>query len=322
MGLIWYVPDRQFTHITKSRPNEPTLIVCNHPNSFFDALVLVAYHPGEMCFLTRGDLFRRPFLNWLLRALNMVPIYKRSDIDEADIRNAFTYDECVRHLKEGRQILIFPEGVSRNHKGLRPLMPRGTRALIDRAVDFDIPLQIQPYVIGYSSFDYVPKGIYLERLEKIDCTDFLENGTVRTHTILQTLKARMEGAIPQESITPSTRATETKSWTKRFAKAGEFTHRWLYQLLRNTIGKKTEGTIFYDSVMFTALIFIYPMLVTLLSILIWILVGFWYAVIVFTILPFLAYCWINSREIKIQHDDLPDRLNHFQPENQLEKKGG
>lgn len=316
LGLYWYLPDRQLKNLRQAADREPALIVSNHPNSFFDALVLVAYQPVEMCFLTRGDLFKDPFVNWLLRMLYMVPIYKRSDDEEAEVKNAFTYDECVKQLEQGRKILIFPEGVSRNHIRLRPFMLEGTRAVIARAVRMDTPIQIQPYIIGYSSFDHLPKSLHLEAIEKIDSTDYLVNGEVKTDEILRELKMEMERHMPSGPIAPNSMYRSRNQWMKIPGQLGEVTHRWFYRLLRNKVRERTEGTIFYDSILFAALIFIYPLLVFLLSLLAGLIAGFWFALILFITLPFLAYCWVNSQPIKVQQKDTSDRRNRLK--NQVE----
>lgn len=311
LGLYWYLPDLQLKNLKPAANREPALIVSNHPNSFFDALVLVAYQPAEMCFLTRGDLFRKPFLNWLLRSLHMIPIYKQSDDEDAEIRNAFTYDECVKQLEQGRKLLIFPEGVSKNHHTLRRFMPEGTRSVIERAIGFDIPIQIQPYVLGYSSFDHLPKSLYLEALTKIDCTEFLENGEVKSSEILSRLRDTMAQHLPGTPRKPNPNCQTERRWMKVPGRWGEFTHRWFYRLVRKQVMTRTKGTIFYDSMLFSVLIFTYPVLVLLLSLFFGLFAGFWLGVIVFVTLPFLAYCWVNSQPIKVQQKDVSDRSNRL-----------
>ncbi|MGO1596119.1 MAG: 1-acyl-sn-glycerol-3-phosphate acyltransferase [Sphingobacterium sp.] len=311
LGLHWYLPDRQLKNLRQATDRQPALIVSNHPNSFFDALVLVAYQPVEICFLTRGDLFKHPFINWLLRTLNMLPIYKRSDDPDAETKNAFTYDECANQLEQGRKILIFPEGVSRNHIQLRPFMPAGTSAVISRAVRMDIPIQIQPYVLGYSSFDYVPKSLYLEALPTIDSTDFLEDGEVKTDAVLRKMRRDMEEHMWDHPIPPRTDEISSKQWMRVPGRLGKLTHAWFYHLIRKKIEEKTKGTIFFDSLLFTALIFIYPASVFLISLLVGLLLGFWWALALFLTFPFLAYCWVNTQPIKTQLEDTSNRVNHL-----------
>jgi len=133
-GLNWYVTDWQLKNMAIASLQHPTIVVSNHPNSFFDALVLAVNSPKETRFLVRGDIFKKEWANWTLRTLFMIPIYKKSDDPDFEVMNAFTYDECAKWLKSAENIIIFPEGVSRNSHLLRPFMPTGFTSLIKRAI--------------------------------------------------------------------------------------------------------------------------------------------------------------------------------------------
>lgn len=142
------------------------------------------------------------------------------------------------------------------------------------------------------------------------------NGEVKTDEILRELKMEMERHMPSGPIAPNSMYRSRNQWMKIPGQLGEVTHRWFYRLLRNKVRERTEGTIFYDSILFAALIFIYPLLVFLLSLLAGLIAGFWFALILFITLPFLAYCWVNSQPIKVQQKDTSDRRNRLK--NQVE----
>ncbi len=57
----------------------PLLITANHPNSFFDAIIIGAMFKHPVHFLARGDAFKKPWHNTLLKLLNMIPIYRLSE---------------------------------------------------------------------------------------------------------------------------------------------------------------------------------------------------------------------------------------------------
>ncbi len=300
-GLNWYVADWQLKNLANASLQHPTIVVCNHPNSFFDALVLAVHSPKETRFLVRGDIFKKHWANWALRNLFMIPIYKKSDDPDFEVMNAFTYDECAKWLKSSENIVIFPEGVSRNTHRLRPFMPSGFSALVKRAISMDIPVQIQPYVINYSSFDAIPKAVALTALSPIDSTDYIQKSEVDTSKILSLMREEMDAELAGVPITPTANYAKNREWMKYPAKAGYYTHHWLYKLLKAQVEKKTSGTIFYDSLMFTALLFAYPILILILSLLIGNLIGFWTGLLIFFLLPFLSYCWVQYEPIRV-HD--------------------
>ncbi|MGM1429490.1 1-acyl-sn-glycerol-3-phosphate acyltransferase [Sphingobacterium lactis] len=310
-GLRWYVSEWRLQNLQQANANVPALIIANHPNSFFDALVIAVHQESEIRFLTRGDIFEKPLANWTLRTFFMLPIYKKSDDEESEIKNAFVYDECVSHLKQGTKILIFPEGVSRNHLGINTFMPQGTNALIQRAVKMDIPIQVQPYLLRYSSFDNIPKAVSLQALEPIDSTDFLQDGQVMSTDVLFKAKRAMENELIKEPLEPNPDLRKEKEWMRLPAKLGYYTHNWLYQLVKKKVREKTDGTIFFDSLLFGVLLFGYPLLIFILSLILGNIFGFWWGMLFFVLLPFLSYCWVQYEPIRVMSDELEDRTNRL-----------
>lgn len=313
LGMNWYVADWQLKNLELAAKNEPAVIVSNHPNSFFDALVLSVHQPMEICFLARGDIFAKPLANWVLRSLFMLPIYKKHDDQDADISNGFTYDECVRQLKMGRKLLIFPEGVSRNQIDMKPFMTTGLTSIIKRAVQMDVPIQVQPYILSYNSFDDVPKVVYLEALNPIDSTDYLNNSEVMTSELIKNLREEMDAKMLNRYVGARDGIQQERAWMKYPALLGHYSHNWFYQLVKKKIKQKTENSIFYDSLLFGVLLFSYPVIVLLLSIIIGNIFSFWWGFLVFVLFPFLSYCWVQYQPVKVAEENLEGRVNRLNP---------
>lgn len=313
LGLNWYVSDWRLKNLQLAASKDPAIIVSNHPNSFFDALVITVHQPSEICFLTRGDIFANPLANWTLRTLFMLPIYKKNDVEDADISNAFTYDECVHQLKMGRKLLIFPEGVSRNHLELRPFMTTGLSSIVQRAVQMDVPIQVQPYVISYNSFDYIPKSVSLEALAPIDSTDYLNNSEVMTTELINKVREDLEGKMLNDFNSENPEILSQRSWMKIPAMLGFYSHNWFYQIVKKQVKKKTDNTIFFDSLLFGVLLFTYPLLVFIISLVVGNIFGFWIGMLVFLLLPFLSYCWTHYQPIRKGEVALDERVNKLNP---------
>lgn len=311
-GLRWYISDLKTTNLQGHSLVGPSIILSNHPNSLFDALVLAAYVPGEIRYLVRGDLFRHPIVNILLRALYMLPVYKKNDDPEYAVKNDFTFDECTRLLEQGKHILIFPEGRSDNLWKLRPFMNGGITTLIERAYRADIPLQIQPYVLNYSSFRFVPKAMTIKALPVIDSTEYIEGNQVKTATIIHDLRENLLENMTEFPLSPSTVNNTENEWMRIPAKLGYYSHNWFYKLWRNYIRKKTAGTIFYDSILFVALFLSYPLLVLFLSWIIGLILGFWAGLFLFVLLPTLAYCMVFYQPVKVETEVNRPKENTFE----------
>ncbi|MEL7604286.1 MAG: lysophospholipid acyltransferase family protein, partial [Bacillota bacterium] len=85
-------------------PEGPVIVCANH-SSFIDP-VLIAFAFGcrrRLYFMAKAELFRVPVLGALLRVLGAFPVV-RGETDIGAIRTA------IRHLKNGHQIMMFPEG--------------------------------------------------------------------------------------------------------------------------------------------------------------------------------------------------------------------
>ncbi len=310
-GMKWYVKDWQVRQLEHTQLDLPTIVVANHPNSFFDALVLAVHSPKDTRFLVRGDIFEKPWANWLLRNLFMIPIYKKSDDPDFEVRNAFTYDECAKCLKSSENIVLFPEGVSRNSHQLRPLMPHGFVALTERAIRMDVPVQIQAFALGYNSFDSIPKAVALTALTRIDSTDYLQDGQVDGKQLLQQVRQELEAALPLGPVQPKQEQQAANAWMKVPAQLGYYTHHWLYKIVRQQVEQKTKGTIFFDSLLFGVLLFGYPILIFLLSLILGNLIGFWTGIIFFFFMPFLSYCWVQYQPIKVTEESDELKVNQL-----------
>jgi 1-acyl-sn-glycerol-3-phosphate acyltransferase len=84
----------------------PKLIVANHP-TLIDYVLLGGLLPQMDCVVKRG-LWDNPFLGGVVRGAGYIPN------DDAE----GTVQACVRHLREGRTLLLFPEGTRSPRGGL------------------------------------------------------------------------------------------------------------------------------------------------------------------------------------------------------------
>ena len=139
--------------------DNPKIIGANHPNSFFDAIVIAVHYPKPIYFLARGDAFNKPLVAKFLTALHLIPIYRLSEGKNNLSKNEETFRRCVALLKEKQTVLIFSEGLCINEWKLRPLK-KGTARLAFLANQEGVSnLRIQPTNLNYSSFTKNPKKV-------------------------------------------------------------------------------------------------------------------------------------------------------------------
>ena len=99
MRLLFRLEVRGQQHVPRTGP---VLLVSNHV-SVLDPPVVGCASPRELHFLAKEELFRVPVLGRLIGALNSHPV-KRDGTDTRALKTA------LQLLKEGRALLVFPEG--------------------------------------------------------------------------------------------------------------------------------------------------------------------------------------------------------------------
>ncbi|MBL0315430.1 MAG: 1-acyl-sn-glycerol-3-phosphate acyltransferase [Flavobacteriales bacterium] len=100
-------------------------LLANHQNAMLDPLMVCLASKNQLHWLTRADIFRKPSMNWLLRKINMLPVYRERDrVADLAKKTQETFDECYAGMKPNSVICIFPEGTHRGKKQLVPLKKR------------------------------------------------------------------------------------------------------------------------------------------------------------------------------------------------------
>jgi 1-acyl-sn-glycerol-3-phosphate acyltransferase len=83
-------------------PKRAMIIAANH-RSYLDPIVLALLVPRRMNFMAKEELFRSPIFGYLITKLGAFPL-KRGKLDRA------AYKKALQVLKEGKILILFPEG--------------------------------------------------------------------------------------------------------------------------------------------------------------------------------------------------------------------
>lgn len=106
--------------------NKPVILAANHPTAFMEPCILACFLDRPLYFLVRGDFFQKPLFNFLLRQLNMLPVYRIQDGGYRNLKqNYSTFEACFEALKAKQTIMILAEGRTIHEKRLRPIQ-KGT----------------------------------------------------------------------------------------------------------------------------------------------------------------------------------------------------
>jgi 1-acyl-sn-glycerol-3-phosphate acyltransferase len=289
----------------------PVLLASTHPDSFFDAVVIGSVLSQPMHTLTRGDVFRKPAVAYWLRLIQLIPVFRGSEGRQYLVGNAGTFRESLRVLEAGEAVLIFSEGVCVNEWRLRPL-GKGTARLAYQAWYGPAPLPDLPVVpvgLTYEHFRGAGKWVAVEFGEPLRANQLLTPPTDYEKWLREfndLLTQRLQQAIrdvpspppssalaehqrvPQHRL-PQHRLPQQGTFPGRLAgRLGRFLHRPLYRYLSALVATHTAGTVFYDSVLFGLLLYGYPLLVLVMAVVVALLLGTWWGVGLFGMLPLLA----------------------------------
>jgi 1-acyl-sn-glycerol-3-phosphate acyltransferase len=226
----------------------PVLLVVNHPNSFLDAVIIGALYPRNINYLARGDVFRNPVFGFLLRQLNMLPVFRQREGKEHLHLNSNTFQKAVECLRNDGIVLIFIEGICLNTHELQPFKKGASRILESAHAEGIFPI-IQIAGIGYSSFTTFGKGIHLA-FENMSWPTPIVEATDRVQfnaTVFEKMERLIE--VPRHVGFP-------RGLLYYFALP-------FYFPVRAFAYAKTKGSVFYDSVLFALLLFTFPVYVAL-----------------------------------------------------------
>ena len=281
------------------------LIAANHPNSFFDAIVLATLFKRPIYSLARGDAFANTFYSKLLTSLKMFPVYRISEGVENLEHNYKTFEQCENIFKQNGIVLIFSEGRCINEWHLRPLK-KGTARLAISSWRNGIPLKVLPTGLNYNSFYSFGKNIQLNFGEyitekDIDANDPFGKNVVdfneKLHTQLKQLVVEID---KNDAAAIKEKFEVAQPIIKKIllfipAVLGRLIHFPLYYPLKKFSWKKAAHNDHYDSVLVGLLFVLYPLYLLLIALLACWLIG-WYGAIVFIVLPFLAWSYAQVKK--------------------------
>ena len=251
---------------------------------------------GPIHFLARGDVFTKPWHRKTLRMLNMYPVYRIREGRQHVHLNRTTFRHSHEVLTNNGTLLIFIEGICLNTHDLQPFKKGAARIAMEAAA---LPgCRYLPVGIAYSSFNRIGKAATVNFGEPIFPQEIFEgdqeqaNIAIFNRILFSKLEASIEIPIAHFTTSPS-------PLLQFINKISTALHVPFYFPLRSKIASLTRGTVFYDSVLFAALLFLYPIYLSLIWLLLFVLgSGTMLATIITATFPASAYYVLSNRLVE------------------------
>lgn len=242
----------------------PFLIGAHHPNSFFDAILVGTYMKKPVHFLTRSDVFRNGFVRFVLRQLQMIPVYRIRDGKDKLSLNESSFRQSRDALRKGNHVLIFVEGFCDHQTTLQPLK-KGAARILSQSWAEGTDVQMMPFWIRYDSFTRFGKQIDLMAGKPFGSS--LLTGPSDNGTDLQLInKKTAEQLLELSNIKVSSAPKLARSaMLLPFAVSGFLLHVPFYYLFHMAARKINAGSIHYDSLLYVFLSLFYPAWLLLLA---------------------------------------------------------
>ena len=315
LALPIYLKRFCISGLDKLPKGSPLLIASNHPDSFFDALVIGSVLTRPIHTLTRGDVFKKPAVAFWLRQINLIPVFRGSEGRQYVKNHDNTSQQGNDALKKGDAVVVFSEGICVNEWRLRPL-GKGTARMAYKIWYGDDALKnmkVIPTGANYEHFRGPGKRVKLNfgaAISQEDITtdpaeyekwlrEFNEILDQRMNQEILTIPAdlprdehlrRLNAFFADCPVPPRGNAL-----ARAIGSFGRLIHSPVYSFFVNKTKKLTGRSVFYDSVLFGLLIYLYPVLVGLLSLILGGFAGWPAGVGLFIALPLLAFAGSRYR---------------------------
>lgn len=133
----------------------------NHQNALMDPLAIVFTNSLQTVFLTRADIFNRPFLLKIFTFLKMLPVYRIRDGKDNLSNNDYIFKKCVELLQRKKSIALFPEAQHNDKMYLLPLKKAIPRIAFQAEIESNFQTDVYVVPVGIFYDNYTDTNSYL-----------------------------------------------------------------------------------------------------------------------------------------------------------------
>jgi 1-acyl-sn-glycerol-3-phosphate acyltransferase len=130
----------------------PIIFTANHPNTMMDPIIIGYGCNRKLHFFAKSTLFENALGGWILKKIQIVPIYRKQDNPSDMKKNEDTFSSGYDILRHNKAFLIFPEGISTGDRKLSQIKTGAARIGFGAEAhnNWGLGVQIIPVGLNYS----------------------------------------------------------------------------------------------------------------------------------------------------------------------------
>lgn len=151
------------------------IFIGNHQNALIDALLIPITNKRITHFLTRASAFKNSIANYLLRTVNMIPVYRIRDGLKTMEKNYPVFEQCVELLNQGKALQIFAEGEHHIKRKILPFKKGFARIILSTLQKYpNTKITIIPVGLNYDSHLNYPSSVSIIYGKPINANTFFD----------------------------------------------------------------------------------------------------------------------------------------------------
>jgi 1-acyl-sn-glycerol-3-phosphate acyltransferase len=210
IGIRFYYKEIKIVNRKNLPENGPCIYIANHPNTLMDAWMIGYASKIPIFFMAKGTLFSSPVKNRILRSLNMIPINRRGEGATKGVSNQDSFEACYQILKEGKCLLIFPEGTSHLERHLRELKSGTARIALEaeKRNGNKLGIKVVPLGLNYLDADRFRSRVLIHVGQAIELTDYYEDFAINQSKTAKKLTEQFRIRLEQVLVNSTEKETE------------------------------------------------------------------------------------------------------------------
>ena len=188
---------KKLTVIGKEKiPTDGAIIFSpNHQSALLDPILVGVTCGKKLYYLTRSDVFRKPYL-WLLDAMQTLPVYRIRDGFKNLHRNQETFKKCYELLEDKESLLVFSEGKHHDKYYLQPISKGSSRIGLESLKrSQNTKIYLLPVGINYGNKIHPYHNCTVVYGKPIKLNDFINTYEKKPVDTLNRVRTRLENEM-------------------------------------------------------------------------------------------------------------------------------